>query len=120
MTSRAETLSIPRERPWCEGSGWASREMVKPRILKPGRDRDGTRCNDMRELPRMMAVRLPRVSRPRIRRGIAILLAVLASWLLVSSAVAYRLTRRLQARSDEPFPSLAWGHLESYRIATRD
>jgi dipeptidyl aminopeptidase/acylaminoacyl peptidase len=46
--------------------------------------------------------------------------ALLAGWLLVSSAVAYRLTRRHDARLDEPTPSLAWGHLENHRIATRD
>ena len=42
------------------------------------------------------------------------------AWLLISTAVAYRLTHRLDARSDEPAPSPAWGRLESHRIATRD
>jgi alpha-beta hydrolase superfamily lysophospholipase len=68
----------------------------------------------------MMPVRLPRVSRRRLRRGIVTVLAILTSWLLVSSAVAYRLTHRLHARGDEPAPSPAWGRLESHRIATRD
>ncbi len=43
-----------------------------------------------------------------------------AGWLLVSVAVAYLLTHRLEARSDEPAPSPGWGRLESHRIATRD
>jgi pimeloyl-ACP methyl ester carboxylesterase len=46
--------------------------------------------------------------------------AMLAGWLLISSTVAYRLTRRHGARLAEPAPSPAWGHLESHRIATRD
>ncbi len=55
-----------------------------------------------------------------MRRLIVAWAILSAAWLLVSSAVAYRLTHRLEARIDEPAPSPAWGRLESHRIATRD
>ncbi|HZW31055.1 MAG TPA: alpha/beta fold hydrolase [Isosphaeraceae bacterium] len=68
----------------------------------------------------MVPIRLPRISRRRLRRGFVVFVAVLASWLLVSSAVAYRLTRRYQTRIEEPAPSPAWGQLERHRLVTRD
>ena len=55
-----------------------------------------------------------------MRRLIVAWAILSAAWLLASSAVAYRLTHRLEARFDEPAPSPAWGQLESHRIATRD
>jgi uncharacterized protein len=55
-----------------------------------------------------------------LRRLIVAWAVLSAAWLLVSTAVAYRLTHRLGARHAEPAPSPAWGPLESHRIPTRD
>jgi alpha-beta hydrolase superfamily lysophospholipase len=41
-------------------------------------------------------------------------------WLLVSSAVAYRLTHRRWPRFEEPAPTITWGRIESDRINTSD
>ena len=41
-------------------------------------------------------------------------------WLMVSLAVAYRLTHRSRAVFAEPAPLVEWGRLESHRIATAD
>jgi alpha-beta hydrolase superfamily lysophospholipase len=68
----------------------------------------------------MSKVGLPRVSKRRIRRGLIVFGAILAAWLLVSSAVAYRLTHRTAARLDESVPSPEWGRLEDHRLTTRD
>ena len=59
-------------------------------------------------------------SRRRLRRWIIAVLTVLIVWLLVSSVVAFCLTRRPRARFEEPAPSVAWGPLEDHRITTRD
>src|SRR5262245_31838163 len=56
----------------------------------------------------------------RLRRGLRIGVAVLALWLVVSYAVAYRLTRRPRAWFAEPAPEVHWGRLESHRLKTRD
>jgi pimeloyl-ACP methyl ester carboxylesterase len=71
-------------------------------------------------MPLMVPVRRPRISRRLLRRGSIVFLAVLAGWLLVSSAVAYRLTRRHGARQAEPVPGAAWAPMEVHRIATGD
>ena len=42
------------------------------------------------------------------------------AWLLVSAAVAYRLTHRLKPQIPESVPTLAWARLENHRISTRD
>jgi alpha-beta hydrolase superfamily lysophospholipase len=69
----------------------------------------------------MFKIRPPGFSRRRGLRRLIVAWAILsAAWLLISSAVAYRLTHRHEARFDEPAPSPAWGRLESHRIATRD
>jgi alpha-beta hydrolase superfamily lysophospholipase len=69
----------------------------------------------------MFKFRVPGLLRRRAVRRLIVAWAVLcAAWLLISMAVAYRLTHRLEARIDETAPSLAWGRLESRRIATRD
>jgi alpha-beta hydrolase superfamily lysophospholipase len=44
----------------------------------------------------------------------------LVAWLLVSSAVASRLTRRARARYEEPAPRAAWGRIEDHRLRTSD
>jgi fermentation-respiration switch protein FrsA (DUF1100 family) len=41
-------------------------------------------------------------------------------WLLVSSAVAYRLTHRRRPRFDEPAPKITWGQIETERLKTCD
>ncbi len=41
-------------------------------------------------------------------------------WLVVSWAVAYRLTRRPRSWFAEPAPSVAWGWLAPHRLETRD
>ena len=45
---------------------------------------------------------------------------ILTIWLLVSLAVAYRLTSRGRPRFDEPVPPSAWGRVEDHRIKTSD
>ena len=69
----------------------------------------------------MIKTRLPRFSkRPTLRRLILVGAVLCVAWLMVSSAVAYRLTHRHEARFDEPAPSPGWGRLENHRIGTRD
>jgi alpha-beta hydrolase superfamily lysophospholipase len=58
--------------------------------------------------------------RPRLKRGIVVLTVLLASWLLVCSAVTYRLTRRAGVRTAEPLPRITWGQIEPERIKTSD
>jgi alpha-beta hydrolase superfamily lysophospholipase len=43
-----------------------------------------------------------------------------AIWLLVSLAVAYRLTRRHYPQAPEPVPQITWGRIEADRIQTSD
>ena len=58
--------------------------------------------------------------RPRLRRWIVFLAVAPVIWLLVSSAVAYRLTHRRWPRFDEPAPKITWGRIEAERIKTCD
>jgi uncharacterized protein len=58
--------------------------------------------------------------RRRLRRWIVFLAAAPVIWLLVSSAVAYRLTHRRWPRFDEPAPKITWGRIEAERIKTCD
>lgn len=52
---------------------------------------------------------------------VAILLgALLAAWLLGSSLIAYRLTRRPRAWFPEPAPVVSWGPIEGVRLTTHD
>jgi alpha-beta hydrolase superfamily lysophospholipase len=68
----------------------------------------------------MLKAKLPRTTRRRSLCWAIGAGAILSTWLLVSSTVAYRLTHRLVARSEEPAPNSGWAHLESHRITTRD
>lgn len=62
----------------------------------------------------------PRVSTRRgVRWSIALVL-VLAAWLLVSTAVAARLTRRARAQFAQPAPRASWGRIEDHRLRTGD
>ena len=54
------------------------------------------------------------------RLGLLALSGLVTLWLLVSLAVAYRLTRRPQPRFREPLPAVVWGKLESHRLKTVD
>ena len=45
---------------------------------------------------------------------------VLLAWLIVSSAIAFRLTRRPRAWFAEPAPSVAWGSIQDHRLRTCD
>jgi uncharacterized protein len=59
--------------------------------------------------------------RRRIKRWIVFLCVSFVSWLLVSAAVAYRLTHRSRdARTHEPMPQITWGEIEAQRIKTGD
>ena len=58
--------------------------------------------------------------RRRIRRWIVFLAVAPVIWLLVSSAVAYRLTHRRWPRFDEPAPQITWGRIEAERLKTSD
>jgi alpha-beta hydrolase superfamily lysophospholipase len=59
-------------------------------------------------------------SRRWIRRWASAVVTILVIWLLVSSAVAFRLTRRPRPRFEEPAPRVAWGPLENHRIKSSD
>ncbi len=59
-------------------------------------------------------------SRPRVRRWLLALTFVIVGWLLASVAAAYRLTHRQRPPFAEPSPRVAWGPIESHRIATSD
>src|SRR5262249_55864824 len=56
----------------------------------------------------------------RTRRWVVFVLASTAVWLLVSSAVAYKLTGRQGRRALEPAPQVTWGAIECLRLPTRD
>ncbi len=58
--------------------------------------------------------------RRRIRRWVVFLLVSATVWLLVSSAVVYKLTRRRGHRSPEPVPQVTWGAIETQRLKTSD
>ena len=60
------------------------------------------------------------MNRRRCRRWIVFVSVGVVAWLLVATAVAYRLTHRRQARRDEPAPRVEWGQIESHRIKTSD
>ncbi len=53
-------------------------------------------------------------------RGVRITILALAVWLVVSWAVAYRLTRRPHPRFEEPTPVANWGGFKPFRLKTRD
>ena len=53
-------------------------------------------------------------------RSLRIVGSLLAIWLVVSWAVAYRLTHRIGRPFAEPVPVVAWGHFESHRFSTDD
>ncbi|MFO0957810.1 MAG: alpha/beta fold hydrolase [Isosphaeraceae bacterium] len=59
-------------------------------------------------------------NRRRIVRVAALAGMALACWLVGSLAATYRLTHRKAATYPEPPPEVAWGPLESHRIATAD
>jgi len=63
---------------------------------------------------------LPLLSRRRGVRWLVGITIVLLAWLTVSSAIAFRLTRRLRAWFPEPAPHVAWGSIEDHRLRTRD
>ncbi len=58
--------------------------------------------------------------RPRLKRLLGFLLVVAVLWLVVSSAVTYRLTRRTHPRAHEPVPQITWGKIEAERLKTSD
>jgi alpha-beta hydrolase superfamily lysophospholipase len=63
---------------------------------------------------------LPLLSRRRGVRWLVGITIVLLAWLTVSSAIAFRLTRRPRAWFPEPAPHVAWGSIEDHRLRTRD
>src|SRR5271165_3166897 len=63
---------------------------------------------------------LPLLSRRRAVRWLVGITIVLVAWLAVSSAIAFRLTRRPRAWFPEPAPRVAWGPIEGHRLRTRD
>ncbi len=63
---------------------------------------------------------LPLVSRRRAVRWLVGSTIVLVAWLAVSSAIAFRLTRRPRAWFPEPASRVAWGPIEGHRLRTRD
>jgi alpha-beta hydrolase superfamily lysophospholipase len=62
----------------------------------------------------------PQLSARRGVRWVVILAFVLIAWMLVSSAVAARLTGRARARFEERAPQAAWGRIEDHRLHTSD
>jgi pimeloyl-ACP methyl ester carboxylesterase len=59
-------------------------------------------------------------STTRRRRWLIFGAVGLASWLLVSFAVAHRLTQRKRAPFPEPAPRVSWGRLEEHRLTSSD
>jgi alpha-beta hydrolase superfamily lysophospholipase len=59
-------------------------------------------------------------SRRWLRCWLITFVFILLLWLIGSSAVAFRLTRRPRPRFEEPVPDVAWGRLEHHRIRTDD
>jgi uncharacterized protein len=60
------------------------------------------------------------LSRPRLRRWLMTMAVGVITWLLVSTIVAYGLTRRPRSHFAEPAPNVTWGKFESHRFSTRD
>ncbi|MFO0843325.1 MAG: alpha/beta fold hydrolase [Gemmataceae bacterium] len=58
--------------------------------------------------------------RPWRRRILVLTAALVAAWLAVSFAVAYRLTRRPRPMAEEPLPQAFAGEAVSVRLTTRD
>jgi alpha-beta hydrolase superfamily lysophospholipase len=56
----------------------------------------------------------------RCKRWLVSLAVLLTVWLLVSLAVAYRLTRRSQPPFSEPLPTVDWATFEPHRLKTSD
>jgi alpha-beta hydrolase superfamily lysophospholipase len=56
----------------------------------------------------------------RRRRRLLLAALGLTMWLLVSYAVAHRLTHRRRPPFPEPAPRVSWGKLEEHRLGTRD
>lgn len=63
---------------------------------------------------------LPLMSRRRQVRFLVGIIIVMLAWLTMSSAVAFRLTRRPRAWFPEPAPHVAWGSIQNYRLRTWD
>ena len=63
---------------------------------------------------------LPFMNPRRTKRWLVFLAVSVAAWLLVSSAVAYRLTHRSRSRFHEPLPRIDWAKIEAHRIKTGD
>jgi uncharacterized protein len=62
----------------------------------------------------------PRLSRRNLALGLFCLGGLVASWLLVSLAVAHRLTQRNRPPFPEPGPTVDLGQFESLRLKTQD
>ena len=58
--------------------------------------------------------------RRRLVRWLVGITIVLLAWLTVSSAIAFRLTRRPKSWFPEPAPHAAWGSIQDHRLGTRD
>ncbi|MDG3006672.1 alpha/beta hydrolase [Paludisphaera mucosa] len=56
----------------------------------------------------------------RARRWALACVMLAAAWLLISFAVAYRLTQRKRPPFPEPAPAVSWGTLEGLRLTTDD
>jgi alpha-beta hydrolase superfamily lysophospholipase len=59
-------------------------------------------------------------SRQWLRRGAIVVGILLVLWLILSSAVAYRLTHRPRPPFEEGPPGVVWGELEDHPITTSD
>jgi len=60
------------------------------------------------------------LTKARARRGLIAVAMLAACWVLVSLAVAHRLTQRKRPPFAEPAPRVAWGPLEEDRLKTVD
>ena len=54
------------------------------------------------------------------KRALRLAGVAIALWLLISLAVAYRLTHRSRRMFAEPAPTVGWGEFASHRLTTRD
>ena len=67
-----------------------------------------------------MSVGFPRILHRRRVRCLVGITIVLLAWLAVSSAIAFRLTRRPRAWFPESAPHVSWGPIQDHRLRTRD
>jgi uncharacterized protein len=96
-------------------------------VVGGGRERSNGVCNIFAKVETEVSSfvrpndRVPQSrSRQWLRRGAIVVGILLVLWLILSSAVAYRLTHRPRPPFEERPPRVVWGELEDHPITTSD